>query len=104
MSEKSTIFLNILNGSSLIYVVLMGIIFFNEVSGKKGTNFLKLYTGILSIVYGVAILAFLISLSSDYFSTYEKFKFFIGFFILVVLICIWIILFGIHDLRNRKMT
>lgn len=102
VSENASLFFNILNGSSLIYIILMGIIFVSEISKKNRFNYLKLYTGILSIIYGIVMLVFMINLSSDYFSTYESFKIFIWFYALIIAICIWMILFGIHDLRNRK--
>ena len=110
VSKNASLLSNSINGSSLVYVILMIIVCKDEILKKKKKNQLKLYTGVLSLIYGVVMLITVIKFSTNIFdadvdaSWYaERFKIFLFPFLLMIVLCIWMILFGIHDLRNRKM-
>lgn len=110
ISENASLLSNSINGSALIYIILMFIVFIGEVVRKKKKDSLKLYTGILSLIYGVVMLlsAFQIGTyifdadTTDFWYT-ERFQLFLPTMILMVGLCIWMILFGIYDLKNRKI-
>ncbi len=110
VSKNASLLSNIINGSSLIYIILMIIVFKDEILKKKKKNKLKLYTGVLSLMYGVVMSITVIKFSTNIFdadvdaSWYaERFKIFLLPFLLMIVLCVWMILFGIYDLRNRKM-
>jgi hypothetical protein len=111
VSENASLLSNIINGSSLVYIILMIIVFKDEILKKKKKNQLKLYTGVLSFVYGVLILLAMLfrliritfnSTIGDSWSS-EILQTFLPVILLVIVLCVWMILFGIYDLRNRKI-
>ncbi|MFT5890373.1 MAG: L-asparagine transporter-like permease [Dokdonia sp.] len=107
VSKNASLFSNIVNGSSLIYVILMIIVCKDEVLKKKKKNQLKFYTGVLSFMYGIfmslAIIQFGVRVFGYSFNTGEV-QIFLFPFLLMIMLCVWMILFGVHDLRNRKIV
>ena len=93
ISKDADLINNIINSTCMIYVILMLIILIKEIS-KKNTHNLKIYTGILSLFYGIIMSVFLIKLETE-FSTMSVIYF--------QLIPLWIILFGIWELKNSEL-
>ncbi len=110
VSKNASLLSNGINGSSLLYIILMIIVFKDEILKNKKKNHLKLYTGILSLAYGFFMLLALFfqfimipsnTTIGDSWSSEIRYTL-LPLILLVIVVCVWMILFGIHDLRNRK--